>query len=394
MENNKNAYEIIGTNKNVINRISDENEQNRFIEEKAYEKIKRLQLKIERITIILQNSDRKEERIKIRSQINALEKEIEKVKKAYQEIFDKRHRENYNAVLEVFGLESFKEYKPSKETLEKIREKRNSSKSAYEILYISREECDDKIKSSRYIDEKLKKRRDGIIELLKNEYEGKIDENSEYNFSEKQKYKLQVAIINEAYEKISTKEKRKEYDIFLRKMKEERHLKEKYDRSQLYDEKTIHKLGFKQKEKEKYLIIYRNNGHKITIRNIGTIGYIDTFGIKEIEQYEVIRNLGGKTIKENVYTNLNLVDLGVDKNGNYINKKYYNFVANHLLSDESIEQCLKYNNGYVGEAILNSDGKYIQSLSDGQEISAIFKYVKKTKNKEIEEKEEGNEYGE
>ena len=56
--------------------------------------------------------------------------------------------------------------------------------------------------------------------------------------------------------------------------------------------------------------------------------------------------------------------MGIDKNKRKLkNEAYYQFIANEMLSEESIEQCLKYNHGYLGEPLYDTENsKYIRFL--------------------------------
>ena len=82
MEEKRNAYEIVGTNKVVIDRIKDEQEKNRFIEEKAMETIKRISRKIEIEKQKLEATSSLSEKILINRKIEKSEKEIEDIQKA------------------------------------------------------------------------------------------------------------------------------------------------------------------------------------------------------------------------------------------------------------------------------------------------------------------------
>ena len=101
MEDKRNAYEIVGTNKIAIDRIKDEQEKNRFIKEKAMETIKRISRKIEIEKQKLAVTSSISEKILIDREIEKSEKEIEDVQKAYERIFDKEHRGKYNAFLDI-----------------------------------------------------------------------------------------------------------------------------------------------------------------------------------------------------------------------------------------------------------------------------------------------------
>ena len=101
MEDKRNAYEIVGTNKVAIDRIKDELEKDDFIKEKALETIKRISRKIEIEKQKLEATSSLSEKILINRKIEKAEKEIEDIQKAYEKIYDKEHRGKYNAFLDI-----------------------------------------------------------------------------------------------------------------------------------------------------------------------------------------------------------------------------------------------------------------------------------------------------
>ena len=117
MEEKRNAYEIVGTNRVAIDRIKDELEKDGFIKEKAMETIKRISRKIEIEKQKLEATSSLSEKILINREIEKSEKEIEDIQKAYEKIYDREHRGKYNAFLDIVDK--------SKETMLY----RNSSKS-------------------------------------------------------------------------------------------------------------------------------------------------------------------------------------------------------------------------------------------------------------------------
>ena len=81
MEDKRNAYEIVGTNKVAIDRIKDELEKDDFIKEKALETIKRISRKIEIEKQKLEAISSLSEKILINRKIEKAEKEIEDIQK-------------------------------------------------------------------------------------------------------------------------------------------------------------------------------------------------------------------------------------------------------------------------------------------------------------------------
>lgn len=411
MEDKRNAYEIVGTNKVAIDRIKDELEKDDFVKEKALETIKRISRKIEIEKQKLEATSSLSEKILINREIEKLEKEIENIQKAYERIFDKEHREKYNAFLEIVDKSKetmlYRNSSKSQENEEKnlldevpdevlveiknrIGKNKPKKKNAYEILKISKGRCDDRTRKSENIDEFLLQRKEGLIEFAKVEYEKKVNADKKNEFAAKQKLKLEVRTIEGAYREIATKEKREIYnqklaDIERKEQKaiEDEIFKIKYDRSGNYEPSSIVTLKYQDFTKENdrsklpAIIISRENGQEILIQKVGRIGYEDSFGVKdEIGEYEITRIIKGEETTDKVYIpGLNILELGVDeKTGVFQNEAYYKFIANEMLSEEAIRECSKYNNGYLGEALKDNNGNYFRYLDGREELSAVMKF--------------------
>ena len=418
MEDKRNAYEIVGTNKIAIDRIKDEQEKNRFIREKAMETIKRISRKKEIGEQKLNTTSSITEKILLDRELEKLEEEIEDVQKAYERIFDKEHREKYNAFLViVHKSKKTKLYRnPSKsqeneeknfldeipdEILEKIKNKirknRPKKETAYEILKISKGRCDDRTRKSENIDNLLLQQKEGLIELAKVEYEKKVNVDKKNEFAAKQKLKLEIRTLEGAYREIATKEKRAIYNQKLAEIerKEQKAIEDeiskmKYDRSGNYEPSSIVALEYqdftKDNNKSKLLsaIISRENGQEMLIQKVGRIGYEDSFGVKdEIGEYEITRIIKGEEKANKVYiAGLNISELFVDEiTGAFQNEAYYKFIANEMLSEEAIRECSKYNNGYLGEPLKDNNGNYFRYLDGREELSAVMKFYEE-RNKE------------
>ena len=411
MEDKRNAYEIVGTNKVAIDRIKDELEKDDFIKEKALETIKRISRKIEIEKQKLEATSSLSEKILINREIEKSEKEIENIQKAYERIFDKEHREKYNAFLEIVDKSKetmlYRNSSKSQENEEKnlldevpdevlveiknrIGKNKPKKKNAYEILKISKGRCDDRTRKSENIDEFLLQRKEGLIEFAKVEYEKKVNADKKNEFAAKQKLKLEVRTIEGAYREIATKEKRAIYNQKLAEIErkeqkaiEDEIFKIKYDRSGNYEPSSIVTLKYQDFTKENdrsklpAIIISRENGQEILIQKVGRIGYEDSFGVKdEIGEYEITRIIKGEETTDKVYiSGLNILELGVDeKTGVFQNEAYYKFIANEMLSEEAIRECSKYNNGYLGEPLKDNNGNYFRYLDGREELSAVMKF--------------------
>ena len=418
MEEKRNAYEIVGTNKIAIDRKKGEQEKNRFIREKAMETIKRISRKKEIGEQKLNTTSSITEKILLDRELEKLEEEIEDVQKAYEKIFDKEHREKYNAFLEI--VDKSKEtilYRNSSKNQEneekilldevpdevleeiknKIRKNRPKKETAYEILKISKGRCDDRTRKSENIDNLLLQQKEGLIELAKVEYEKKVNVDKKNEFAAKQKLKLEIRTLEGAYREIATKEKRAIYNQKLAEIerKEQKAIEDeiskmKYDRSGNYEPASIVALEYqdftKDNNKSKLLsaIISRENGQEMLIQKVGRIGYEDSFGVKdEIGEYEITRIIKGEEKANKVYiAGLNISELFVDEiTGAFQNEAYYKFIANEMLSEEAIRECSKYNNGYLGEPLKDNNGNYFRYLDGREELSAVMKFYEE-RNKE------------
>lgn len=410
MEEKRNAYEIVGTNKVAIDRIKEEIEKDGFIKEKALETIKRISRKIEIEKQKLEATSSISEKILINREIEKSEEEIEDVQKAYEKIYDREHRGKYNAFLEIAdksketriynnanknqekGRQTLADEVPD-EVLEEIKNRieknRPKKENSYEILKTSQEKCDDKTRKSENIDDFLSRRKEGLIELAKAEYEKKVNVDKKNEFGASQKLKLEIRTIEGAYREIATKAKREIYNRKLADIerKEQEAIKEeilriKYDRSEKYEPSSIVTLKYqdftKDNDKSKLpgVIISRENGQEMLVQQVGRIGYEESFGVKdEIGEYEITRIIEGEEKTDKVYIpGLNISELFVDeKTGAFLNEAYYKFIANEMLSEEAIRECSKYNNGYLGESLKDNNGNYFRYLDGREELSAVMK---------------------
>lgn len=427
MEEKRNAYEIVGTNRVAIDRIKDELEKDGFIKEKAMETIKRISRKIEIEKQKLEATSSLSEKILINREIEKSEKEIEDIQKAYEKIYDREHRGKYNAFLDIVDKSKetmlYRNSSKSQENEEKnlldevpdevleeiknrIRRDRPKKKNAYEILKISKERCDDRTRKSENIDNLLLQQKEGLIEFAKVEYEKKVNVDKKNEFAAEQKLKLDMRIIEGAYREIATKAKREIYnqklaDIERKEQKaiEDEIFKIKYDRSGNYEPSSIVTLKYqdftKDNDKSKLpgIIISRDDGQEILIQKVGRIGYEDSLGVTdEIGEYEITRIIKDEEKTDKVYIpGLNISELFVDeKTGAFQNQAYYKFIANEMLSEEAIRECSKYNNGYLGEPLKDNNGNYFRYLDGREELSAVMKFYEE-RNKEQNRQESGQE---
>ena len=160
MENKRNAYEIIGTNRDYIIRIHGEANKDKFILEKKNDTIRRL--KNEYDLLIEQFNQTKDEKTKIdlQKRIKKLkDEEIPLVESAYLEICDEASRQVYddqlNLTIRIEGT--------------KAKVDRKITENAYEILGMSKTSCDDKTSNSRIIDRNLFRMKNALIKQSEDE---------------------------------------------------------------------------------------------------------------------------------------------------------------------------------------------------------------------------------
>lgn len=233
-------------------------------------------------------------------------------------------------------------------------------KNIYEILNTSQKD----------LDERPSETHDAYLLRKKNElvnYYSRLLEKAE-NFSEKEKRKTQISEVEEAYEKVSTAEKRAQYSAKIRAEIRAKEIREKYSHMSecrldvISDKKDSIKEPFNNDFTKKMVTKIPNNhpeeiylednqDRNLIIRHTATIEFRSSFNVDQmyVMEYEVTRTIGGEEVKDIVYTNLQISDLDFDDElGRPINQEYYNCVANELLSEDMIEGS-KCNFGYIGQ---------------------------------------------
>lgn len=361
MVNKEDAYQVLGTRKifvevNIKGKVRDDSEKDQFIKEKAEYALKMIDIKYK-------NPNRSAREKK------ELEEKAKEILDAYEKVRNKTAREIYDAMLQ----------EAEKEKQEKtIRIKRNPD--AYRTLGFSRTQCSNSVKSDGEIDSMIQQRKNSFLTLLE-------DQIKKANFKEGQKLELQIAKIEEDYEKIKDAEARKSYNLQLDHLEEKRleqerqsRLKLKYDKSQYYNESFLDRSFLPKHTTQKNPVAYtffRHDGKPVEIAHIGDLYYRNGFGVfvDSVEEYAVTRMVKGEKRTDIVYTNLSMLDMSINPKTRIpiANKEYYNYVMGEVLSEDSIEACKKYNAGYLGE-ILESGRKYYTSFDDKERLTAIMKF--------------------
>lgn len=255
-------------------------------------------------------------------------------------------------------------------------------KNIYEILNTSQKDLDER--SPETHDAYLIRKKDELIS-----YYSRLLEMAE-SFSEKEKRKTQIAEVEEAYEKVSTAEKRARYSAKIRAEKRAKEIREKYshmsecrldiisDKSEKksepfesnFENKCVRRMP-KNRPEEIYLEDDENRN--LIIRNTAIIEFESSFKVKQmyIGEYEVTRTINGEEVTDKIYTNLQLTQLDFDDNtGRPINEEYYRCVANDLLSEDMIEGS-KCNYGYIGSIILNDESKKYETTLGKEKLEGL-----------------------
>lgn len=400
----KDAYEILRTNREAINIRKDEQARNAFVKSKAEDAKREIYIKIYIIEKKLKNVQGVQKQLLIVEK-KQLESQLEEIDNAYMQVCDDSRRQYYDLITST-GNQIERE------------DKKQVHQNAYEMLFTSREYCNNPFEQKR-IDKFLEKMHTTILRseqdlLTTMEEELKKVENDSSNKSFRQKYKLQtdiahirekIAKIDQAYEQIRTKDAREEYNMKLDKEKEQE--QEKLRQSQLkkkYKVKAnpnnVHQVAYrattqtKQDNLEKNatqnlpINLIRKDGTQISLERIGLLAYRMKHGITgKIEQYRIMRTILGQQKCDERYVNINRAALSINPTtGEIKNKKYYEFVANELLSEDSIEGA-KYNQGYLGEVLKEKNDNYYQSLKNSDELSAVTKLAEQIELERLKGKE-------
>lgn len=352
----RDLYKIIGTSRqavriNINGKARTEKEQDIFVQEKADHTIKLLEIK--------KNSPMCSEKEK-----KMIEKQIKEVQYAFNQLKSLNVRNAYNEILDS--------------QVTKRKPNLPLQKNAYQILLTSRTVCSDSGRKDEDIDNMLWRKKEQLVDFAQRGMIGA-------NFSKKQKIELEIRDIKEAYEQIKDRESREKYNIKIDKIKEKRmkemqdeHLKQEYDCSMMYDESVLYDKEPPHLKRHKNVVfrdLQNGNGEIIRIAETGRIDYTNFSSVfkSSVSEYIVKRMINGEEKQDYIYGNLSIFDLSINKRtGKPINPEYYNLIVNKVLSKESVENCAKYNHGYIGEIEKNKQG-YERTFNNQEQISAVMK---------------------
>ena len=395
--------------------------KDKFILEKKNDTIRRVKNEYNLLTEQLNQTKDEKTKLDLQKRRTKLkDKVIPLIERAYLEICDQESRQVYddqlNLTIRIEGT--------------KARVNRKITENAYEILGMSKTTCDDKSSNSRTIDGNLFRMKNALIKQsedeireLQEELDSLEDKNDPESYRRKSgidgdiaSLEKEIERVENAYNKVATREARKAYDLELNQIEEQANerirqsdLRKKYSIAKYYNSNSIQQVGYKsleitekerikqEKEKKRNLsvVLVREDGTEVTVERIGMLGYkTSDIGTGMLDAYRITRTVDGEKKWDVRYTNLNMIDLSRNpKTGELQDKDYYDFVANVFLSEDSIEGT-GYNAGYLGQALKDKDGNYFHDLRDIDELSAVMKFdeLKKEKEKKAKESKEGEEH--
>ncbi len=363
MKNIEYAYKILAINpisieRNIEGRKRSEEEKLLFLKERKEHRIQVIKNKMQLPNV-------SEESVQKYTQ------EIELIQKAYMKLVN-------NIKTNALGTSNNKYSK-----FETIYNKINGiPENAYSIFGTSREICEIRESEETFVelDEAIKKRMEGLLKLAEN--------SKSLDFRSKQKNELRKKQIKEAYELIKDSEARKEYNKILDIQQQEREENLLRNRYQIKTYKKFNgKIEYKECHDATKHIYYNQQNEPVILTNTGVIAYKDFQETSKIDEYEIEKTINDETYRAKIYINLSIFDLSTDKETEQpiVNRAYYDYVINNLLSVENISIAEKYNNGYMGKIIKNKKGNY-EIVLDTKEATIIKEHSKaKNSKKEVEE---------
>lgn len=353
----KDCYEILGTNREAVDckggmktEFRTEEEKDDFLKDK-YETAKR---KIQYQKDVAQMRGEKEK-------IGSLNEELKVIILAYRQIESSSLREKYNQEMD------------SQRKGSSVKKGNFQRGNPYQRLNTD-EETVQKLPSEEEKDKFLKNRKKYLLDRYLYQLE-------EAPFKEKTKLQTLIQQIEEAYDTVSTQEKRKQYRIAMEtkritKLNEEQ-IREKYSHISEYNPNSLGgtfadenylKMKVVRREVLSNEISYPDEQNRnLRVRKTGRIEFINWMGGQlYVDELEVRREIEGKEKVDTIYTNLSVPDLDIDVNtGVPANPGYYNCFTNKLLAEDTIEGS-KYNQGFIGGIEKDTHGNYYITLEKEQ----------------------------
>lgn len=319
------------------------------------------------------------------NRLEELEREVQEVFFAYQKLKSEDLRK-----------ENHKEITKEKQVEEKITPiyKR---KSPFEVLDINEEDIEGF--TDGQIDGIIKKIRDDLIAQCSKE----LDSIPFALFSKRMKVERRLKEIEEAYERVSTADKRQECKEQEQKQKERKIRTDEYNPYLINDisnsdrKSLLGKIVRREEELSREYSYKDNENRQLRMKQTGVIKFQDSRGVGErcIGEYKITRVIDGREIVDTIYTNLPTIGLNIinEKTGDPIKPEYYDCFVNKLLAEDTIEAS-RSNGGFIGGIERDKEGKYYITLEkeelppmEKDELAAVMIW----KQREEEIKKEGEE---
>ncbi len=333
-------YKVLGTSRYAVeydvmnnNKRRTEEEQDKFLKMKYQDKLK----------MIKRSKDIARAR-RDQNKLKELEGEEQKLIFAYQKISSATLRKEYHNEIEG-----------KKEKIVAIYKR----ESPYEVLNINKEDLE------KYTNEEINKIIEKNRKDLITQYSTELDSIPFKFFSKRMKVERIIKEVEEAYELISTVDKRKEY--------EEQEQKEKYSHANEYNPYLINDISNSDHKSLQGKIVRREEAlsreysyddeenRQLRIKQTGVIRFQNWTGVVNlfVNEYKVTRVIDGQEVVDIVYANLPSIDLSrINEKEEPIDPDYYNCFINKLLAEDTIEAS-RSNGGFIGGIERDKKGYYI-----------------------------------
>ncbi len=411
----QNYYKVLGTNREAVERIKGEMDQDDYIKEKYIDAKRKLNIKMEAI-IMSSMPEKLEELDEIRKLCD----------RAYEALATKKLRDEYNQVLEIQEKIEQENYERNKDLQTRFKSFKNTYREVKERII----DTDDKVASfkNRY-KPKVKKTAYDILNILPETLESRSDkvndaiiENKKENFLqnlfallertndpiERGRIATKISEIKRNYELIKDAKGRREYDEYLRReQKEKNHAKKMKEIESKYSHiaecnPDMIKTRKNSQGKESKLVIRKaeedtkeqffpdSENRNLRIKKTAMIGFQSSMGIKKyMYEYVVKRTINGEDLSDIIYTPISIHQLTLNRMRipKEFDRIFFDCVINELFSEETILGA-RYNEGYIGDIIKNTMGKYEITLNkeslnkeEQEMLSAVAIYRQNEKQK-------------
>lgn len=211
----------------------------------------------------------------------------------------------------------------------------------------------------------------------------------EVNRSDEIEKSLRLLKLKWAFDKIKDRESRIKYNSdreYALKKEQERRLEKKSRRKLEYKEVTDStKYAIKWDSEEFYLKPLSNREEEVealkqgrkVISLSGKIGVQESYGLSSVIEEYTVESLDEKGINvAKVLTDdFSIIKMAKRREEDVvIDRGYSNYTLGRVLSDESIEGCVKHRFGYIGRTVREKNGEYVQYFDeDVMHVAKEFK---------------------